>query len=152
MNKSKVFKIVGVLLVILFGFHSLLTENKYRSLVKEIDIQRFTALDAIDGQASSIKYRLGTIIADNRVGESEIVQLAFLIEESSHLIDGYGTLHLIDFEASEDVFDELRVDFGFARKKLNIAPRYASVDDINQMIEAIDIFRGSVLRLRSNCY
>jgi hypothetical protein len=148
MKKSTVFKIVCVSLVILFGIHSLLTEKKYRSLVKEINSQRFASLNIIDGQASSIKYRLGTIIADNRVGESETVKLAFLIEESRHLIDGYGTLHLIDFESSEDAFYELRVDFGTARKKLNIAPRYASVDDINQMIEAIDIFRGSVQRLR----
>ncbi len=147
-EKSTVFKIVCVSLVILVGFHSLLTEKKYRLLVKDIKSLRFASLDTIDGQASSIEYRLGTIITDKRIDESEVIKLAFLIEESSHLIDHYGTLHLIDFESSEDVFDDLRVDFGYARKKVNIAPKYASVDDINQMIKAIDNFRGSVQRLR----
>jgi|GEM_PF-6144690 hypothetical protein len=148
MKKSTVFKVVCVSLAIIFGVNSLFTEKKYRLLAKEVNGVRFEALNAIDGQASSIEYRLGTIISDKRIDESEVVKLAFLIEESRHLIDGYGTLHLIDFESSEDSFNELRVDFGTSRKKLNIAPRYASVDDINQMIEAIVIFRGSVQRLR----
>lgn len=142
------FKIVCVALVIIGGLYSLQTERKYDLLVKEINSLRFATLNTIDGQVSSIQYRLGAINTDKRIDESEIVQLAFIIEDSRHLIDEYGTLHLIDFESSEDVFEELRVDFGFLWKKLNIAPRYASVDDINQMIKAIDNFRGSVQYLR----
>ncbi|MBB6634832.1 hypothetical protein [Cohnella thailandensis] len=98
----------------------------------------------IKNQTASIKYRLGAIIKDNKIGDSEVVPLAFIIEESRNLITPYALLSNIDFHSVEDVYPELNTSFGTAWNQVNVAPRYASVSDIGQMIEALDAFMAKV--------
>ncbi|WP_314591997.1 hypothetical protein, partial [Paenibacillus terrigena] len=91
------------------SIYALLTERKYDLLVKEIKNIRSSSLETIKGQAASIEYRLKTIIIDKQVGESDVVKLAFLIEEFRGLIHPYGVLSNIDSDASKDIY--LRTEF-----------------------------------------